>query len=100
MAPEQIGDGRKTPIGPAVDIYSLGALLYHLITGRPPFQGETPLETLQQVCDGEPPRPGALRPGLPRDLDTVCMKCLEKRRDRLRELSGSQSEPANRIPQP
>jgi tetratricopeptide (TPR) repeat protein len=77
MAPEQArGDTRK--IGVSADIYSLGAILYELLTGRAPFYGSTALETLAQVCTQEPVRPRSRQRSVPLDLQTICLKCLEK----------------------
>lgn len=82
MAPEQ-ALGKDQSIGAAVDIHSLGGILYELVTGRPPFQGESSVETLLQVVHEEPVPPSRLRSLLPRDLEIICLKCLQK-------------EPANR----
>src|SRR5205085_4351663 len=77
MSPEQ-ASGQAQDVGPTADVYALGALLYQLLTGRPPFLGETAVATLEQVLRQDPVPPIRLQPKTPRDLDTVCLKCLEK----------------------
>ena len=70
--------GKKAKLGPASDVYGLGALLYYLLTARPPFVAETFEATLAQVLNTDPVGPRQLNPGLPLDLETLCLKCLEK----------------------
>ena len=87
MAPEQAaGDVQR--IGPVSDVYGLGAILYHLLTGRPPFMAETFEATLRLVLDRDPVAPHQTNPSVPADLETICLKCLEK--DQAKRYAGAQ----------
>ncbi len=78
MAPEQAA-GRTHEAGPVCDVYALGAILYELLTGRPPFKGRTVVESLQQILKQPPVRPRRLLRGVPPGLESICLKCLEKK---------------------
>lgn len=77
MSPEQ-ARGHNDRVGVTADVYSIGAILYHMLTGRPPFQAASAVETMQQVVSAEPAAPSRVNPSVPRDLETICLCCLEK----------------------
>ena len=96
MPPEQAA-GQHDRVGPASDVYSLGAILYELLTSKAPFVGETPLATLRKVLEEEPTSPSKLNSRVPPDLETICLKCLEKSPERRYATARAVAEELNRF---
>src|SRR5262249_1837799 len=94
-APEQ-ALGKSRDVGPTADVYALGAILYEMLTGQPPFRSETPLDTLMQVASEEPIPLSRLQPRLPQDLQTICMTCLQKEAHKRNLTAGGRADALRR----
>ena len=95
MAPEQ-AQGKPALVGPSADVYALGAILYEMVTGRPPFHAATSQETVQQLLTEEPLPPSRIQPRVPRDLETICLKCLQKEPARRYASAGALADDLRR----
>ena len=96
MSPEQT-TGQSGQVTAASDIYSLGAILYELMTSRQVVVADTPLGAIRQVLDSEPVAPRLLRPGIPRDLETICLKCLQKEQHRRHSTAATLADDLGRF---
>ncbi len=96
MSPEQVSR-KSANVGPATDIYALGAMLYCMLTGRPPFQAADPLDTMRQVLDEEPVPPSRLNPATPRDLESITLHCLEKKPEQRFESAEALADELDRF---
>jgi serine/threonine protein kinase/tetratricopeptide (TPR) repeat protein len=96
MAPEQAA-GRTKAVGPPADIHALGAILYEMLTGRPPFLGESAVETMNQVRTLDPVPPSRIQPKTPRDLETICLKCLQKEMHKRYATAGDMADDLHRF---